>query len=745
MANKSKAVPAEPCVSVADLGPIFASWSEINGRKAPINSKTGTSASTKDPRTWSTRAVAEAHVARHGVKHASGIGVMLTALRHWSGWRLAAIDLDGCRGPVTGNLAPWAAPVVDRFGSYAEVSPSGTGVHVLFLCRDSDVEALRGKGLIRPDAMGNPGAGRSFALSGEHREIAVFVERKFLTLTEEILRDAVIRPVGFNTLEWLLAEHGPASQAREAIGVQSMKRDESGSGYAFRLLLDLFKAGKGEEDARSAIAEDEGPAGEWWARLDERQQDPAVQRAMDQVAKARNDLLKDFDDIEDPTDGLDEEALTLIHGAEEAKRRLAAVSGVGSSLMGFALDEDGVIRAFTERHKEHLRFDHHAGRWFLFDCTHWRKEETKLGLAHAREVSTTLALRNSAAKALKKVSAWEAVERGARTDRAFAVDSTAWDRDPMLLGTPGGTVELMTGNLRPARGEDYISRITAVAPVPLNRFDPARDCPQWLALLDQALAGDANAIRFLQQWGGYSLTGDTREQVLLFVYGPGGSGKGTVINTIAEILGDYAINVAMETLTASKHDRHSTELARLKGARMARASETEKGRAWAENRIKTLTGQDKVTAHFMRQDDFEFMPEFKLTIFGNNRPSLRDVDAAIRRRFIVLPFDHPPVKPDPMLGAKLKAEWPGILSWLILGALDWQASGRLVRPEIVEQATAAYFEEQDTFGQWLADNCEIGPRKSETTERLWESWSRYALSVGEDPGRKMKTFPETLQ
>lgn len=410
----------------------------------------------------------------------------------------------------------------------------------------------------------------------------------------------------------------------------------------------------------------------------------------------------------------------------------------------YALDEDGVIRAFTARHESELLFDHHVGRWFRFDGNVWRREETKLAHHYARDLSTKFARTDPKVKALKQVRTWEAVERGARTVREFACTSDTWNRDPWLLGTPGGTVDLRTGELRRGRPEDRISRLASVAPVPLSAFDPFRDCPLWLAFLDEALGGDADAIRFLQQWGGYSLTGDTREQVLLFVYGPGGSGKGTAINTIGDVLGEYAINVGMETLTASKHERHTTELARLHGARMARASETEKGRAWAENRIKNLTGQDTVTARFMRQDDFEFVPQFKLTIFGNNRPSLKDVDTAIKRRFMVLPFDHPPATKDVNLPERLKAEWPGILSWLIAGCLDWQRHG-LCRPAIVDRATDDYFAEQDTFGQWLGECCETGPRLADSTDQLWESWRMYALSNGEEAGSRKRTFPETLQ
>ncbi|MCJ7871454.1 phage/plasmid primase, P4 family [Phaeobacter sp. J2-8] len=264
-----------------------------------------------------------------------------------------------------------------------------------------------------------------------------------------------------------------------------------------------------------------------------------------------------------------------------------------------------------------------------------------------------------------------------------------------------------------------------------------------MAFLDQATGGDAGAIRFLQQWAGYSLTGDTREDALLFVHGPGGSGKSTAIVTLGDVLGDYAISMDTETITAQKHARHSTEVARLHGARMVFASETEAGRAWAENRIKQLTGGDVMTARFMRQDDFSFKPQLKLVIVGNNKPAFSNVDGAIKRRFNVLPFDKKPAAPDHGLKDALKAEFPGILSWAIQGCLDWQQNG-LVRPAIMLETTADYFETQDIFAQWLTDHCITGTREAATTADLFESWSFYARSNGEDPGSKVRTFPEKL-
>jgi putative DNA primase/helicase len=157
-----------------------------------------------------------------------------------------------------------------------------------------------------------------------------------------------------------------------------------------------------------------------------------------------------------------------------------------------------------------------------------------------------------------------------------------------------------------------------------------------------------------------------------------------------------------------------------------------------------LTGGDTITANFMLQNSFSFRPKFKLTIVGNNAPGLSDVDSAIRRRFMILPFNHPPAQRDNDLAEKLKAEWPGILSWMIQGCLDWQANG-LVRPDVVNAATECYVAEQDTFGQWLADCCKAGMGKAETTEALYQSWQRYADGLGEEPGSKLGVFPEQME
>lgn len=415
---------------------------------------------------------------------------------------------------------------------------------------------------------------------------------------------------------------------------------------------------------------------------------------------------------------------------------------IGDKTLGdFLLNEDGIALAFADAHKGQLRFDHTRGRWFCWTGTAWREDQVKLAFSWSRAVCRQYAHRadneSKAATTLSKAATAAAVEKFAQADPIFAVTSEIWDKDPWLLGTPGGTVDLQTGELLGSVAEDYITRLTAVPPA----SEP--DCPIWLQFLRDATDGDEGVIRFLQQWAGYMLTGDTREHALLFVYGPGGNGKSVWLNTMSGILGGYARNAAMETFAASQGDKHPTDLAMLRGARMVSASETEEGRAWAEVRIKQLTGGDTITARFMRQDFFEFRPQFKLSIIGNHKPVLRNVDEAARRRFNIVPFVRRPAHPDKTLEIKLQAEWPGILRWMIDGCLDWRKDG-LVRPEVVASATAEYFSEQDSVHQWVEECCNCGGRTcSDTTAKLFKSWSDYAIANGEKPGTT-KWFSQTL-
>jgi P4 family phage/plasmid primase-like protien len=225
------------------------------------------------------------------------------------------------------------------------------------------------------------------------------------------------------------------------------------------------------------------------------------------------------------------------------------------------------------------------------------------------------------------------------------------------------------------------------------------------------------------------------------IYGPGANGKSVLLDTVLGIMGDYGQTSPIETFTMSHFDRHPTELARLHGARLVTSTETEEGRRWAESRIKQLTGGDRVSARFMRQDFFEYQPQFKLIIAGNHRPGLHSVDEAIKRRIILIPFNVviPPDERDNKLVRKLKREWQGILAWMIEGCAQWQRHG-LSAPQSVRDATEDYFEQEDRFATWIEEKGGRNPDAWAPRSELFASWSHWAHQANEPCGTRPEFF-----
>src|SRR6187399_986420 len=335
--------------------------------------------------------------------------------------------------------------------------------------------------------------------------------------------------------------------------------------------------------------------------------------------------------------------------------------------------EDNVSLQFSELFADDLRYVAPWGRWMRWKEQRWQHEDTLEVFDLARKVARAVAeyaradgaldekKRATVASTFGQSSTIASIERLARSDRRHAATISQWDADIWLLNTPAGVVDLRTGATTAGQRDAHMTKITAVS--------SGGQCPTWLSFLGMATDQNVELIAFLKRMAGYALTGSTRDHALFFVYGTGGNGKGTFLNTLQWIMGDYAKAAPAEMFTERKHDAHPTELARLMGARLVAAQETEEGKRWAEARICALTGGDPITAHFMRQDDFEFIPQFKLIMAGNHKPGLRNVTEAIKRRLHIVPFTVtvPPEKRDVGLSDKLKAEAAGILQWCIEG------------------------------------------------------------------------------
>ena len=401
--------------------------------------------------------------------------------------------------------------------------------------------------------------------------------------------------------------------------------------------------------------------------------------------------------------------------------------------------EDSAAKQFVELHGDKIRYCHSHGKWFHWNGFYWKINDTSLAFHFARELARQLA-ENEDYRRRYKIEATSfagGVERFAKADPELLVTMKYWNSDPWLLGTPGGTIDLRTGELRHSSQDEGITKITAVSP-------NADGCPLWLKL-NQATGNDVELIRFLQQFCGYCLTGITREHALVFVYGPGGNGKSVFLNTVTTILKDYSVTSAMETFTASTSDRHPTDLAMLAGSRLVTASETEEGRAWAEARIKSFDRRrsDHRPLHAPRL--LHLRAHVQANRDRESQARLHNVDDAAKRRFNIVPFILKPAAPDRQLEQKLMQKAPGILQWMIEGCLDWQQNG-LIRPNCVIEATAEYFGDQDLFRHWMEEECICEPTnmdRSAPSSSLFKSWSDYAKAAGHKPGTT-STFKDNL-
>jgi putative DNA primase/helicase len=402
-----------------------------------------------------------------------------------------------------------------------------------------------------------------------------------------------------------------------------------------------------------------------------------------------------------------------------------------------AFSDDALALRFSDQHADDLRYVSVWNRWFRWNGVMWEHDTTLLALDLVRDLCRLIASEaNEGGKGLASHRTVAAVASLARSDRRHAATVDQWDASPWLLNVPTGTIDLKTGECRAHDPSNYITRCAAVA--------PGGECPLWLAFLARITDGDLELQAFLQRMVGYALTGLTRDHALFFLYGLGANGKSVFLNTIIGILAEYHRTAPIEMLLASKYDRHPTEIAGLVGRRLVTATETEQGRRWAEAKIKTLTGGDRVSARLMCKDFFDFTPQFKLIVAGNNKPSLNTVDEAMRRRFFLVPFTVtiPRDERDPELTEKLRAEWPAVLRWLIDGCMAWQEKG-LDAPECVTRATSEYLASQDVVKNWLAECCTADKQYETASSQLFASWKQWCEENGEYVGSN-KTFSQRL-
>jgi putative DNA primase/helicase len=409
------------------------------------------------------------------------------------------------------------------------------------------------------------------------------------------------------------------------------------------------------------------------------------------------------------------------------------------------LSDQWLALDFVAGHKDDLRYTALTNRWYLWDGTRWKLDETlrvfSLAQEHCRRVAKAVNGKGASVAKVKRdlnsAPRRAAVVSLARENPVLAMHPDVWDADPWLLGTPGGIVDLRTGQLRPARPEDYISMATALG--------PGGDCPIWRRTLLEIFSDDAEMVRYHQRVVGYCATGLTREEKLFLFSGTGRNGKGTLIETILYVLGDYGTTVAMSTLMQTRHQEHPTEIAKLYRKRLAVSSEQSEGGVWNTARIKNLTGGDQLTGRYMRADYIDFDPTHKLVVSTNAMPSFGRVDTAVAERILKTEFQNQFLgkNANRQLKEQLRGEAPGILAWVVEGCLEWQRVG-LRPPPDVESVTEEYLKRADDVRVFIDDECVVAKDGEVYSGPLYKRWLVWCQRNGVAPGPR-RTFTERVQ
>jgi putative DNA primase/helicase len=665
----------------------------------------GGMAKADDLSTWGTFEQAQAYLEQH--PNFSGLGFVFANDDPFCG-----IDLDKCRNPETGEIEALAQKIIDDFGSYTEISPSEKGIHIIIKgkkpgdkCRKGNIEIYDKE--------------RFFAMTGnvwnEHRNIedrqealkklyeSLFIERKEKQVKPRVevsLDDQALIEKAMN------AKNGAKFTALWE-GDVSGYPSESEADLALCSMLAFWTGG--DPDRIDRLFRQSGLYREKWHREDYR--DMTISQA-----------------IENTTEFYKKNRIDVINSQSVS---------VADAQFETTFTEGWLARKFVALHGRDVRYCYLWDKWLIWTGRRWKIDYT--GEVHRKAKGVIKSLLKEASETdddkIRKLLASYAHKADTRSKYSAIIELSKcevpilpedMDSDPMLFNCINGTIDLRTGELREHRRDDYITKI---APF---EYDPNAEAPRWKRFLDEIFNGNDGIIPFLQRAVGYAMTGEIREQVLLVLYGKGANGKTTFLETLLKIFGDYGKPSEPNLLVVRKHEEHPTGVADLMGARFVSAMEIGEGKRLNESLVKRLTGKDKLSARFMRQDFFDFEPTHKIFMAVNHKPHIRGTDTGIWRRIRLIPFsvEIPEHKQDRQLQEKLLKEAPGILAWAVQGCLAWQEHGLGMTTEIYE-ATNEYREEMDTIGAFIADCCIEGSGCKVKASELYQCYREWCERSGE--------------
>jgi putative DNA primase/helicase len=725
-------------------------YEKRNGKKTkvPIDAKTGGPASSTDHSTWCSFAAA------CQTKHtANGIGFV------FSGDGIMGVDLDHCVDPQTGAIEPWALEIKNKLNSYTEITPSGTGLHIIF---QGKIPPSGGK---RKDRFESYQTDRFFTITGHH------LKETPLTIEERQSEFAEIHEQVFGKPQFVAKKNGSRPPASLQMGdeeVLTLARNDQ----KFRILYDAgdiagypshseadaalcnklaFYTGRNESQMdrlfrTSALFRekwDSKRGGSTWGTNEIR---AACERQREIYSPERSSL---------PILGA---TLKPEQSPKPAVQNDSGLTGNGQKpdLLQFMNNDSGNSDRIIALSGQDLRFCHPLRNWLVWDGRRW-------------DVDTNKQAHRLAKKAMLAYMA-QAVEAGSEAHEKFAkqsldakrikaalemaqceifVDPVELDAEPYLLNFENGMVDLRTGELMPHDRQRMITKLVKHA------CRAEAKCPRFISFLYRIMGTEADEdraerlVKYLQKAVGYSLTAITKEKAVFILWGSGDNGKTTLLGTLRNLLGEYAGLLQIETIMARRDESNNSQadLADLRGRRFIMTSETEENQRLSESKLKRITqGMGSIKAARKYENPIEFTETHKMWIDANHKPVIRGTDNAIWNRLHLIPFtvSIPKAEQERGLGDRFIAEEAeGILAWAVRGAVTWYKD-QLGKPPDIEKAGEEWRAESDSFKDFLEDCCIIKPGAGCTSPDLWK---RYGSSAEANGGVRLLTrtrFAERL-
>lgn len=687
-------------------------------KKVPINALTGGGAMSNNPSTWCDFDTAVKASEKH-----SGIGFM------FGGCPYFGVDIDGKEEELEAYQRGENGNIISEFistlQSYAEISQSGKGIHII--CRGTLPKRGRRKGSVEMYE-----DGRFFVMTGNSCS-----EYAGISDCTESIKPLHEKYIG--------GGREPQAKVRPAVSLFSAD--------------DIVKAAAGAKNGGKFVALYGGDTAGYTSSSEA---DMALcsilafwtgcdASKMDVIFRSSGLMREKWDR---PQSGSTYGALTIQKAIAGCSQEYSPKNSYSASFKQgevnaqteqtgqrlYSFDDTGNAQRFVDLFGDKVRYCYTDKRWLWYDGRKWCTDMTG---AVKRLADKAVACMSAELKVYEQTDADEgtdmakAFEKHMKSSRSnksknamlnevmhhVPILPSQLDRYKAALNTPGGVIDLKSGALAPHDPKNYFTKITAV------EYSENADCPRWTAFLDDIFGGDKDLIRYVQKAVGYSLTGATSEQCAFFLYGTGRNGKSTFLDIIRDIFGDYAANIQPETIMVRSNQSTAinSDIARLKGARLVTSVEPNEGVRINEGLLKQLTGDDTVTARKLYGDEFEFKPEFKLWMATNHKPVIRGTDTGIWRRIHMIPFTCviPEEKIDRRLKYKLSAELTGIFRWAVEGCLLWQKEG-LKMPRAVLEEVREYRREMDVISAFVEDKCTVGKGLSVKSSQLFAAYLNWA-------------------